>query len=82
MCIERKAKAKPARSARKLMPKRTAEKEGEPPSFSDAERAGLGGLLTALKVWWLTPLGATGEKQRVEVVVDAIETVRGISSRR
>ena len=64
------------------MRKTTPDKTADPADFSDAERADLGALLTALKVWWLTPLSATGEAERLRALIDAIEAVRGITTER
>ena len=64
------------------MPKTTADKPLDVERLSEAERADLGALLTALKLWWNTPMTATGEADRLRAVVDSIEAARGITSAR
>ena len=56
----------------KTTPDKTADRAG----FSEAERADLAALLDALKVWWQTPAGATGEHERTQAVIDSFKRVR------
>ena len=53
----------------------------DPEALSGAERTELAAFLTGLKLWWLTPMTATGEADRLRAVVDSFEAARGIITR-